>query len=156
MTDEAEAGASQPLAAGDVVRAIFPRMGGKERPGIIVDAVEQGGAVRAVVAVPATTRRTNQDGRLPLGGTPGFLRTSQLILPMACLLPISRVVSREGRVPEELFEQIEAGLVHWFGENWRRTQPPVTSALAKARVLHPLPKGARRRRGSRQDRTLGS
>ncbi len=140
-----EAEPDTPLAPGDVIRAIFPRMGGKERPGIIVSLIESGGKLRAVVAAPATTRRTNQDGRLPLGGEPGFKPTSQLLMPMAALLPISRVLEREGRVSDDVLSAITEGLEHWFGEQWRRTQPPLNAALAKARVLHPLPKAARRK-----------
>jgi mRNA-degrading endonuclease toxin of MazEF toxin-antitoxin module len=128
-----------------VIRAIFPRMGGKERPGIVLAVIESDGKTRAVVAAPATTRRTNQEGRLPLADAPGFKPTSQLLLPMAALLPVARVLDRQGRVSEALLGAMEAGLEHWFGPHWRRTQPPLNAALAKARVLHPLPRAARRK-----------
>lgn len=58
---------------GAVVRAVFPHMAGKRRPGVVAHAArrtaapdhgERPGAV--LIIAPATTRRTNQPMRVPL------------------------------------------------------------------------------------------
>ena len=133
----AEAADLAPVEAGpgDGVLAVFPRMAGKRRPGVVVHALGAG-----VVALPLTTRRTNQAGRLampePELAALGFDKRSHLLLPRAAYLPFERLVERRGAVSEALLAQILGEMVEWYGLDWRERDPALRAPGNAARLLH--------------------
>lgn len=96
---------------------------------------------KGVVALPLTTRRTNQPGRLPVAESElralGFDRLSHLLLPRAAYLPVERVLETRGRCSEALLAQMLGEMVEWYGLEWRRRDPALREAGAQARLLHP-------------------
>lgn len=137
------------LAMGDVILADFPRMMGKIRPGAVIHVSHDGqGRLRAVAAAPGSTRKTNQCGRLALEnpGAFGLTRATWLLIPMSAVLPQGRIAARIGRLTTPEQARLEAELVDWFGDNWRRTVPPIDETPPRARILHPVRAHGRRRR----------
>ena len=132
-----------PFRPGRVIAAVFPRMMGKTRPGVIVRPIRSGSRVLAIVALPATTHRTNQDGRILLCPDPalGIERRCWLLAPRAAALPAEAVAERRGGVSGAMLEEIEAAMTEWFGADWPETDPAVSglgdNALRRARPLHP-------------------
>ena len=133
----AEAGKSQGAQAGpgDGVIAVFPRMAGKHRPGVVAHRLEKG-----VVALPLTTRRTNQPGRMQMPDPElialGFEKRSHLLLPRAAFLPFARIEERRGAVSELLLAQILGEMVEWYGLDWRDRDPALRGPDGAARLLH--------------------
>ncbi|MCI4662007.1 MAG: hypothetical protein MRY63_09340 [Neomegalonema sp.] len=130
------------LAEGAVIRAVFPRMMGKSRPGVVMLVPRSGkGGALCVVAVPMTRVRTNQPGRIamsperdPLAG----LRCGcWVMLAGASVLPVSSIDAVTGRLAPDRFADMEQEFEAWFGANWQRTQPSLAIKPAKARLLHP-------------------
>lgn len=119
---------------GDGVKTVFPRMAGKARPGVVVHALEAG-----VVALPLTTRRTNQPGRLPMPEPElvrlGFDKRSHLVLPRAAYLPFSRGLAAAGAVSEGMLAQILGEMIEWYGLDWRARAAALAESGA-ARLLH--------------------
>lgn len=85
-------------APGRLIKAVFPRMAGKIRPGVIVHAAALDGEAAPeagpsglwiLIATPATSRRTNQPARLPLAL--GANRPSWLTPAMTATFPPQRV-----------------------------------------------------------------
>lgn len=121
--------------AGDGILAVFPRMAGKHRPGVVVHRLAGG-----VVALPLTTRRTNQPGRVPMPDDElislGFDKRSHLLLPRAAFLPFARLQERRGAVSEVLLAQILGEMVEWYGLDWRERDAALRGPEGAARLLH--------------------
>ena len=124
------------IGPGCGVVAVFPRMAGKERPGVVVHMLEQG-----VVALPLTTRRTNQPGRLELDEAElqrlGFERRSHLLLPRAAYLPVARIAERRGQLSDAMLAQVLGEMVEWYGLDWRQRDAALRDPGAAPRLLHP-------------------
>ena len=120
---------------GEGVIAVFPRMAGKHRPGVVVHALDSG-----VVGLPLTTRRTNQPGRMPMPDDElvalGFEKRSHLLLPRAAFLPFARIEERRGAVSESLLAQILGEMVEWYGLDWRERDAALRGPAGAARLLH--------------------
>lgn len=140
----AEEGAGEAVldaAPGDGILAVFPRMAGKNRPGVVVHQLQEG-----VVALPLTTRRTNQPGRLPMPDAElvslGFEKRSHLLLPRAAYLPFARLQERRGAVSNALLAQILGEMVEWYELDWRERDPALRAPGGQARLLHPRRRNA--------------
>lgn len=120
---------------GQGVVAVFPRMAGKHRPGVVVHTLDTG-----VVALPLTTRRTNQPGRLAMDDAEllalGFDKRSHLLLPRAAYLPFARIEEMRGAVSEPLLAQILGEMVEWYGLDWRKSDTALRDPGETARLLH--------------------
>lgn len=122
-----------PLIPGAGFKAVFPRMAGKRRPGVVVHACAAG-----VIALPLTTRRTNQPGHFPMPDAEivalGFEKRAHLLLPRAAYLPQARCEPASGALSERLLAQILGEMVDWYGLDWRERAP--TQDPDAARLLH--------------------
>ncbi|MEL6977183.1 MAG: hypothetical protein AAGM38_00695 [Pseudomonadota bacterium] len=121
------------FAVGGGVRAVFPRMAGKTRPGLVTHIAEGG-----VIALPLTTRRTNQPGHFQMPDAEiaalGFEKRAHLLLPRAAYLPFERCAPAQGAVSELLLAQILGEMVEWYGLDWRARAP--LKDPNSARLLH--------------------
>ncbi|MEO1331386.1 MAG: hypothetical protein AAFW46_17180 [Pseudomonadota bacterium] len=132
-----EALSDGPIAVGRRVEAVFPKMAGKIRPGVVVaiGAGPVGG--RTVAAVPMTTRRTNQAGRFAASPDPdgGWRRRSWLLIPMCALFPERRILALRAPMPEEEREAVLAGMAAWHGADWARRERGLLGPIQTPRVL---------------------
>lgn len=138
----ASADAPPALSPGDGLRAVFPRMAGKARPGVVVHLLATG-----LVALPLTTRRTNQPGLFPMPEEElvglRFEKRSHLVLPRAAYLPFTRTprsTPSGGAVSEPMLAQILGEMVEWYGLDWRAGAEKLAETGA-ARLLHLRAKG---------------
>lgn len=122
--------AVEPLAPGAAISAVFPRMMGKRRPGVVLCA--RGAA--EILAVPITSHRTNQLGRIEIGPDPslGLARRSWLLVPMAQRLPHARIDPLPGHVSEDRLAALVAEVARWFGPDWRDRVGRARPRLRKA------------------------
>lgn len=124
------------MQPGAIVRAVFPRMMGKARPGVIVHVDAPAGRV---VAVPMTSVRTNQPGRAPIGPLPaaGVPKRCWLLPASAAVFPLDAIEEVLGTAPPEIQTELRAAMARWFGPDWTRTDPALRGAVLKPRLLHP-------------------
>lgn len=133
------------LTFGVWARAIFPRMAGKLRPGVVIDAFDIGGRA-VIVAVPATATRGAQPGALQIPEPPApGLKPSRLLLPSASVLPADRFTPIGARLDAALAERLSDMMTHWFGVDWRDRDPALRPPYRGPQRLHPRSSSARRR-----------
>ncbi|MEL6284227.1 MAG: hypothetical protein AAFQ73_15955 [Pseudomonadota bacterium] len=122
-----------------MITAVFPRMMGKARPGVVVRVIDEDGRAAGIVATPMTTVRTNQAGRIAVAADSdrGVERACWLLLPSTSVLPISAILERRGDVANRLFVELDAAMSEWFGRAWRQTDPALARPIKRARPLHP-------------------
>lgn len=162
--DGGRAPAERPsLVVGRRIEAVFPRMAGKIRPGVVVAIGAGPVGARTVAAAPMTSRRTNQAGRIAASADPdgGWVKRSWLLAPMCALLPEGRVLAARAMLPEAEIEALLAGMAAWHGADWASRERGLAGPIQKPRVLDlgAVSRATRRRRardwGSGSDRDSG-
>ncbi len=138
------------LAPGDFLIAVFPKMAGKRRPGVVVDHVAVDGAA-LVIATPATATRGAQPGALQVPEPPADgMKPSRLLVPYMSALLAPRVeplivAGARVRLKPELLDRLEAMVAHWFVADWRRRDPALRTPFRGPSRLHCRSSQARRR-----------
>ena len=141
----AEEGANQgpihPLSPGAVITAVFPRMMGKRRPGLVLAVIPEQGRPATVVAAPLTSSRKGRGVRLampalsgrtagPDGGAQGWL------LPhMTAALPPGMVSAPVAQAEPEMLGAALRAVEDVFGARWRVSHPPLSATTRRPRLL---------------------
>ena len=133
------------LSPGDVATAVFPRMMGKRRPGLILAVFPEQGRPATVVAAPLTSARQGRGPRLAMMLTPrtGGGAQGWLLPHMTAALPPNMVSPSIAQAAPEALAAALQSVEALFGQRWRCCNPPLTSPTRRPRLLR-----REKRRGS--------
>ncbi|MBX2856373.1 MAG: type II toxin-antitoxin system PemK/MazF family toxin [Rhodobacteraceae bacterium] len=142
--DDIEAPQTAGLAPGAVVTAVFPRMMGKRRPGLVLAVFPTQGPLATVVAAPLTSSHKGRGLRLAMTATRLDRATQGWLLPhMASALPPGMASTPIAQASPEDLESALQAVESLFGAKWRGSNPPLSAPTRRPRLL----RREKRRRG---------